>query len=97
VAAPNKLLQPTLGITTMNVITKQTLLGPAVVGLVVGFLAGLAVLGFELEYGSNIHPHQQPVWLYASLQAALAFVLVLVCIVAVFGVVPALMRKASSK
>jgi hypothetical protein len=78
----------------MNRETKQTLLGPAVVGMVIGVAVSFGVFGFELEYGPHVHPAQQPAWLYALLQAALSFVIVVSATVVVFGVVPLLIRKA---
>lgn len=80
----------------MSALTRQALLGPTLVGLLLGLLVGFAVFGFRLEYGPHTHPDEQPIWLFALLDAALSFVVVLGGTVMTFGFVPLCLRKASS-
>jgi hypothetical protein len=74
-------------------VRNQNLLGPAVIGGVFGLLAGAAVFGFTLEYGPNIHPSWQPLWLYALLEASAVFGVVLLSTVLLLGFLPNWVRR----
>ncbi|TXH02527.1 MAG: hypothetical protein E6R07_15000 [Nevskiaceae bacterium] len=77
--------------------TKQLLLGPAVVGGLLGAFVGLAAFGFTLEYGPHTNPEWQPLWLYALGQAVLSGGAVLSGTVFLFGLLPLWVRMAWSR
>lgn len=78
----------------MNQQTKQTLMGPLVVGMLFGVLAGSASFGFDMEYGASIHPTWQPLWLYAAVVAVAVCTAVAGGSVLLLGLLPVLVRRA---
>ena len=81
----------------MTPLAKQTLLGPAVVGVLLGLFVAFCSFAFDSEYGSKVHPQLQPVWLYSVVQALLWFVLAAGGVIIIFGVAPLLIAKATSE
>jgi predicted Co/Zn/Cd cation transporter (cation efflux family) len=86
-----------LGILKMTPLAKQTLLGPAVVGVLFGLFVGCCSFAFDSEYSAIVHPQLYPAWLYAALQAALWFTLTAGGVLFIFGVIPLLIAKATAK
>jgi hypothetical protein len=75
---------------------RQTLIGPAVVGVFFGALCGLADAGIHSEYGRNMKPLFPGVTSVVA-EAFLSFVVVTLGTIAVFGVVPLLLKKVASR
>jgi hypothetical protein len=77
--------------------TKQSIIGPLVVGIFFGILVAGSVVGFDFEYGPNIYASSK----YSLNQIAIfhgivAFVLVVSCTVFIFGFLPLIFVRISS-
>lgn len=70
---------------------KQQLLGPAVMGVLLGAFVAFVVLGFESEY----HPEASS-WEIGT-QAVLGFLLSVAGVIAAFGVVPVILNRRMKK
>ena len=75
---------------------RRILVGPAVVGTVIGALVALALAGVRAEYGHNMEP------LYFGInsgvaEALLTFAIVTGATVLLFGVVPLLINRVVSR
>jgi hypothetical protein len=75
---------------------RQTLIGPAVVGAFFGALSALAVAGVHSEYGSHMQSLYPGVTSLVA-EALLTFAIVTLGSVALFGVVPLLLKRVTSK
>ena len=75
----------------------QTLLGPAVVGAIIGVVFGFVSYGFNMEYGPSIHPDWQPLWLYSLGEAALTALGCIGGTVLLLGVVPMLLHRRQNE
>ena len=67
---------------------KESLFGPLIVGVIIGAFVAVFGYGFTMEYGPNIHPSWQPLWLFAIGEGVLSFAGTTAVIVLVFGCGP---------
>ena len=78
--------------------SKQNLVGPAIVGCVIGVLAALAGLGFDSEYGPHIYASST--WSLHTLMvlhALVTFFCVACGVIFVFGLGPILFARVLAK
>jgi hypothetical protein len=77
---------------------RQSLIGPLVVGLLFGALAGLTTASFALEYGRYVHQESSlPVLAWVALEAGSAFALVAGSTFFLLGVLPLSIGRLSSR
>ena len=73
---------------------KESLLGPAVVGVVCGIFAALATVAFNSDYGLAAYRGSPwPLWAITTAQALTAFAVVAAAVFAIFGVVPVMLSR----
>jgi hypothetical protein len=76
---------------------KHALLGPAVIGAIMGIVLGFTSYGFNMEYGASIHPDWHPLWLYATGEALLTAIGCFGGIVLLLGLIPMLLHDTKKE
>jgi hypothetical protein len=76
---------------------RQSLIGPLVIGILVGGVAALASVAFDLEYADGARAVVAGSTLHVGLDAGLAFFGVIAAIVVGFGVLPIVLRRLAAR